>query len=94
MLFTVSISLNKLYIFSHTQSKVKIVSIFITIIINKGLFISFIFSKPKDFLVEVENYKLDYLNNDLRNKDLIFINKTSFWPNNLAHLVDSFVLLN
>ena len=43
---------------------VETVSIFLTIIINESLPISFILSGPKDFAVEVENYRLDYLQDD------------------------------
>ena len=36
----------------------------------------------------------DYLQEDWGNKDLISINQTLLWPNDLAQLVDNFVLLN
>lgn len=38
------------------QFIIKIVNIFVTIIINKSLLISFILNKSKDFVIEVENY--------------------------------------
>lgn len=39
----------------------EIVSIFLTTIINEILFISFILSKLKNVVVNIKNYKLDYL---------------------------------
>lgn len=51
-----------------------------------------LFSGPKNFVVEIENYKLDYLQDDLRNEDSIFINQAPPWPNDLAQSVDNFVL--
>ena len=40
---------------------VETVSIFLITIINKNLLILFIFNGPKDFAIEFENYRLDYL---------------------------------
>ena len=45
-------------------------------------------------MIEVENYKLDYLQDDWGNKDSTFINQAFFLPNNLAQLADNFVLSN
>ncbi len=73
---------------------VETVSIFLTTIIIKSLLISFILSGPEDFVIEVKNYKLDYLHDDWGNEDLISINQALFWPNDLAQPVDNFVLSN
>ena len=73
---------------------VKTVNIFLTTIINKSLLISFMLSGPEDFAVEVENYRLDYLQDDWGNKDPTSINQALFRPNNLAQPADNFVLLN
>lgn len=40
---------------------VETISIFLITIINQSLIISFILSKLEDFAVEVENNRLDYL---------------------------------
>ena len=45
-------------------------------------------------MVEVENYRLDYLEDDLGNEDSIFINQASSRSNDLAQLADNFVLSN
>ncbi len=57
---------------------VETVNIFLTTIINENLLISFIFSRLEDFVVEFENYRLDYLQDDWGNKDPIFINQALF----------------
>ena len=38
----------------------EIISIFVIIIINKSLFILLAQNKLKDFVVKIENYRLDY----------------------------------
>ena len=76
------------------QSIVQTVSIFLTTIINKNLFISFIPSGLENFAVEVENYKLDYLQDDWGNKNPTSINQALSWPNGLAQLANNFVLSN
>lgn len=43
------------------QFIVETVSIFVTIIINKNLLISFILNRSKDFAIAIENYKINYL---------------------------------
>lgn len=43
---------------------VETISLFLTTIINKNLLISFILNRIENFVVKVENYKLDYLQND------------------------------
>ena len=73
---------------------VQTISIFLITIMNKNLLISFILSQLEDFAVEVENYRLDYLQDDLENENPIFTNKALSWPNNLAQLADNFVLSN
>ena len=73
---------------------VKIIYIFLTIIINRSLFILFIFNKLKNFAIEVENYRLNYLQDNLGNENLTLINQALFWQNNLVQLVDNFVLSN
>lgn len=40
------------------------ISIFVITIINESLLISFILNGPEDFVVKVENYRLDYLQDD------------------------------
>lgn len=45
----------------YTESIIETTSIFLITIINKNLIISFILGRPKDFAVQVEYYKLDYL---------------------------------
>ncbi len=73
---------------------VETVSIFLTTIINKSLLILFIFSGPEDFAVKVENYRLDYLQDDWGNEDPTSINQALPRPNDLAQSVDNFVLSN
>ena len=73
---------------------VETVSIFVIIIINESLFISFILSGSEDFAVEVENYRLDYLQDDWGNEDPTSINQAPPWPNDLAQPADNFVLSN
>ena len=73
---------------------VETVSIFVTTIINESLLISFILSGPEDFAVEVENYRLDYLQDDWGNEDLTSINQAPPWPNDLTQPADNFVLSN
>lgn len=73
---------------------IKIVSIFLTNIINISLLISFILCGLEDFAVEGENYRLDYLQDDWRNENPISINHTLFWPNDLAQSAKNFVLSN
>ena len=63
---------------------VQIVSIFLTTIINKSLLISFILSESKDFAVEIENYRLGYLQDDWGNENPISINQAFLQPNGLA----------
>lgn len=53
---------------------IKTVNIFIAIIINKSFFIFFIFNRLEKFIVKIENYSLDYWQDDLGNKNFIFIN--------------------
>ena len=60
----------------------------------ESLLISFILSGPEDFAVEVKNYRLDYLQDDWRNKDSTSINQAPLWPNDLAQPADNFVLSN
>lgn len=43
---------------------VETVNIFVITIMNKSILISFIFTRPEDFAVEVENYRLNYLQDD------------------------------
>lgn len=76
------------------RSMVETVNIFVTIIINKSLLISFILGESKDFIVKVENYRLDYLQDNWGNKDLTSINQTPLWPNDLAQSADSFGMSN
>lgn len=73
---------------------IETVNIFLTTIISKSLLISFILSGPEGFVVEVENYRLDYLQADWGNEDSISINQAPPQPNNLAQPVDNFVLSN
>lgn len=54
---------------------IEIISIFQITIINKNLFIFFILSRPKDFVVKIENYKLDYLQDNCGKENPIFINE-------------------
>lgn len=60
----------------------------------KCLLIFFIFSGPKNFAIEVENYRLDYSQDDSENEDLISINQAFFWPNNSIQLASDFILSN
>lgn len=53
---------------------IKTINIFITIIINKSFFIFFIFNRLEKFIIKIENYSLDYWQDDLGNKAFIFIN--------------------
>lgn len=53
---------------------IKTINIFVITIINKSLLISFILSRQENFTVEIENYKLDYLQDDWGNENLIYIN--------------------
>ena len=73
---------------------VETVSIFLTTIINKSLLILFIFSRPEDFVIKVENYRLDYLQDNWGNEDPTSINQTLLWPNDLTQSADNFVLSN
>ena len=73
---------------------IETINIFLITIINKSLLISFILNGPEDFAIEVENYKLDYLQDDWENEDLTFINQAPLWPNILAQPADYFVLSN
>lgn len=57
---------------------VKIIYIFLITIINKSLIISFIFSRLENLAVEIENYKLDYLQNNWGNENPISINQAHF----------------
>lgn len=66
------------------QSMVETVSIFLTIIINKSVLISFILCKLKNFAVEVENYRLNYLQDHWGNENSTSINQAPPWPNDLA----------
>ena len=43
---------------------IEIISLFILTIINKSLLNLFIFSEQENFVVEIENYKFDYLQDD------------------------------
>ena len=73
---------------------IEIISIFLTTIINKSLFISFILSKPEDFAVEIENHRFDYLQDNWENENPISINQACSRLNDLAQLVDNFILSN
>ena len=73
---------------------VETVSIFIITIINKNLLILFILGKLENFVVGVENYKFDYLQDDWGNEDFISINQAFFLPNNLVQLANNFMLSN
>lgn len=63
---------------------VEIINIFLTIIINKNLLISFIFSGPKNFAVEIKNYRIDYLQDNWRMKILYILIK--FFLNQITWL--------
>lgn len=63
---------------------IKTISIFLTTITNKSLLISFILSGPRDFTVEVKNYRPDYLQDHWGNENSISINQALFRPNDLA----------
>ena len=76
------------------QSMVETVSIFVITIINKNLLISFILSGLEDFAIEVENYRLDYLQDNCGNEDFTSINQAFPWSNDLAQPADNFVLSN
>ena len=76
------------------QPIVETISIFVIIIIDKILFISFILNILQDFAIHIKNYKLNYIQDNLGNKDLIFINQAVSWLNNLVLLADNLVLLN
>lgn len=73
---------------------IEIISLFILTIINKSLLNLFIFSEQENFVVEIENYKFDYLQDDQENKNLIFINQTCSQPNDLVQPVANFILSN
>ncbi len=45
-------------------------------------------------MVEVENYRLDYLQDDSGNEDSTSINQALLWLNDLAQSADNFVLSN
>lgn len=76
------------------QFMVETISIFLITIINKSLIISFILNKLEDFVVEVENNRLDYLQDDWGIENLISIKQALFWPNDLAQPADNIVLSN
>lgn len=71
---------------------IKTISIFVTTIINKNVFIFFTFDRPEYFAIEVKNYRLNYFQNNSENKNPISINHTSLWPNNLVQTMDNFVI--
>ena len=53
-----------------------------------------LFSRLKAFALEVENYRLDYLQDDLGNKDSISINHALPWSNDLVQPADNFRFSN